>query len=289
MSGLQSLPVGDIVAETYRFLWANRRDMLRLAAMPILTLSILVIAITFGLGGEPVEDGEKSVAFTVGQVLLVIASTVFYVMFAVAWHRRCLRPEEQLTIWTALRWDQRKTRFLLRSIAVGLIVAAMALAILLMASIVAGVVGGGATMIIGVGGKSLPRGLVMIVTLATIIPALLLNARLALWLPAAAVDDPMTLPEAWQTGDGRSWRLFSILAMVSAPGIMLFMIAVPILAHAGAAMGVGDTLTFALIKGLVATFIDYVVIAAGVSGLSFTYKRLRPPSGPGMPFFINNS
>lgn len=288
MNGLQSLPVGDTVADTYRFLWTNRRDLLRLAALPVLTLSILVVAITFGLGGEPLEEGKKSAAFTIGEVLLVIASTVFYVMFAVAWHRRCLRPEEQLTIWTALRWDHRKTRFLVRSIAVGLIVAAMALAILLVASIVAAVVGGGATLISGLGGKTVPRGLITIVTLATIIPALLLNARLALWLPAAAVDDPMTLPEVWQTGDGKSWRLFSILAMVSAPGILLFIVAVPVLAHTGAAIGVGGTLTFALLKSLVATFINYLVIAAGVSGLSLTYRRLRPPSGPGMPFFINS-
>ncbi len=288
MNGQPPLPVGDIVAETYRFLWANRRDMLRLAGLPVLALSILTVVISLGFSGEPLAEGEKSPVVTIGQFLLIVASTVFYVMFAVAWHRRCLRPDEQATIWTALRWDRRKTRFLVRSIAIGLIVALMALTILLITSIVAAVVGGGATLIGGAEGTTVPRGMITIVTLATVVPALLLNARLALWLPAAALDDPMTLPEAWQAGDGNSWRLFAVLIMVSAPGIMLFMIVLPLLVHGGAALGVGGTLTFSLVKSLVATFINYLVIAASVSGLSMTYKRLRPPSGPGMPFFMNS-
>lgn len=286
MNGHTDLPVGDLVAETYRFLWNNRRDMLRLIALPVLALSILTVAIGIGIGDRPAPGEKPPGTYFFGQFLLVVASTVFYVMFAVAWHRRCLKPAEQQTIWTALRWDQRKTRFLMRSIVIGLVVAAAALAVFLISSIIAAVIGGGSA-IGGIEGKAVPRGLVMAITLATLIPALLLNARLALWLPAAAVDQPLTLPEAWQAGDSRSWRLFAILLMVSAPGVALLMLTLPLLASTGAALGIAGTLTFALVKSLVATFIHYLTIAAGVSGLSMAYRRLRPPHDPGMPFFMN--
>jgi len=286
MNTQRLLSVGEIVAETYRFLWSNRRDMLRLIALPVLSLSILTVGFNHFVDGRPAPGEHASTAYYVGQAFLVVASFVFYVMFAVAWHRRCLQPAEQLTIWTALRWDRRKTRFLLRSFAIGLIVATGALTVFLISSILAAVVGG-VSAIGGVEGQTLPRGLITVVTLATLVPALLLNARLALWLPPAALDQPMTLPEAWQAGDGQSWRLFTILFLVSAPGVILVIFALSLLASLSLALGVNGTLTFGLLSSLAATFINYLTIAAGVSGLSLAYKRLRPPHDPGMPFFMN--
>lgn len=282
-----TLPVGDIVTETYRFLWDNRRDLLRLIGFPVLVLSILGIAIGIFLGGKPVPGQEAPGSFYFGQFLLIFASTVFYVMFAVAWHRRCLKPAEQMTIWTALRWERRKSLFLMRSITIGVIVGVAALAVFLVSIILAGMVAG-FSAIGGVEGQALPRGLVVIVTLATLVPAFLLNARLALWLPPAALDQPLTLPEAWQAGDANSWRIFAILLLITAPGVVLFLFVLSQLVSAGVALGITGTLTFALVKGLAATFINYLTIAAGVSGLSIAYKRLRPPHNPGMPFFTNS-
>jgi hypothetical protein len=287
MNSPNQLPIGETVAETYKFLWNNRRDMLRLIGLPVLALSILTVAFSLITGGNPPPAEEPSATHYIGQFLLIVASTVFYVMFAVAWHRRCLQPSEQLTIWTALRWDHRKTRYLFRFVVIGLIVAMAALTVFLISSIVGGVVGG-VSAFGGIEGKTLPQGLVMIVTFVTLVPALLLNARLAIWLPPAALDRPMTLPEAWQAGDAKSWRLFAILFMVSAPGVFVFLVVLSLMGSLGAALGVVGTLTFALVQSLAATFINYLTIAAGVSGLSMAYKRLRPPHDPGMPYFMNS-
>lgn len=287
MSQHTVLPVGDVVTETLRFLWNDRRDLFRLIGFPVLVLSILSVVITVFLGGAPKPGEPAPGSFYFGQFVLIVASTVFYVMFAVAWHRRCLKPAEQLTIWTALRWDRRKSVFLMRSVIIAMIVGTAALSILLISSILAFIAGGISTMG-GVEGQTLPRGLVLIVTLATLIPAFLLNARLALWVPPAALDQPATLHEAWQAGDGNSWRLFAILLMVTAPGVVLFMFVISTLGVAGVSTGIAGTLTFALIKSLAATFVNYLTIAAGVSGLSMAYKRLRPPHDPGMPFFMNS-
>lgn len=286
MNGQTALPVGDIVAESYRFLWDNRRDLLRLIGLPVLALSILGIAIGVFIGGRPPAGEDVSGVYYFGRILLVIASMAFYVMFAVAWHRRCLKPAQQHTIWTALRWDQRKSLFLVRSLAVGLMVGGAALTIFLISVILSALVAG-VSAVGGVTGQALPRGLVTVVTLVTLVPALLLNARLALWLPAAAIDEPATLSEAWQAGDAKSWRLFAILLLVTAPGVVLFMFVLSLAGVAGNALGITGTLTFALINSLAATFINYLTIAAGVSGLSMAYKRLRPPHEPGMPFFVN--
>ena len=286
MSGHTLLPVGDIVTESYRFLWDNRRDLLRLVGLPVLALSILGIAIGVFIGGRPPAGAEVPATYYFGRILLIAASMAFYVMFAVAWHRRCLKPAQQQTIWTALRWDQRKSLFLVRSLAIGLMVGGAALTIFLISVILSALVAG-VSAVGGVTGQALPSGLVTIVTLVTLVPALLLNARLAVWLPAAAIDEPTTLSDAWQAGNARSWRLFAILLLMTAPGVVLFMFALSLTGLAGNALGITGTLTFALINSLAATFINYLTIAAGVSGLSMAYKRLRPPHDPGMPFLMN--
>lgn len=283
-----ALPVGDIIVETYKFLLNNSRDLLALIGLPVLVLSVLAVVINIFIVETPVPGQEAPGSFYFGQFIMIVASAVFYVMFAVAWHRRCLKPAEQTTIWAALRWDRRKSLFLSRFIAINLIVGIAALPVLLISTIMAGMVAGVSAVSGAAEGPELPFGLLAIVALATLLPAFMLNARLALWLPATALDKRLTLVEAWQAGDGRSWQLFAIFLLTMVPGFVLLIFVVSTLVSAGAALGIAGTLTFALVKGLAATFINYLTIAAGVSGLSFAYKRLHPPHQPGMPFFMNS-
>ena len=106
------LPIRDAVFEVFQFLWENRLDLLRMIAAPVLALSIFHIALA-ALFSDSVNTANAQGPMPTGYILAVIVSslfsTVFYVMFAVAWHRRCLKSEEQTTIWTALRWDGRKS------------------------------------------------------------------------------------------------------------------------------------------------------------------------------------
>jgi len=97
------LMIRETVFEVLQFLWENRPDLVRMIAAPVLALSILhmALATVFKDYAAAKADGITMLQFF-ALVVAIALPTVFYVMFAVAWHRRCLRPEEQTTILIAL-------------------------------------------------------------------------------------------------------------------------------------------------------------------------------------------
>jgi hypothetical protein len=280
------LSIRNVVFEVFRFLWENRRDLLYMVAAPVLALSIAGILLSALFGTEAPADPKTPDAGRVAANLVSFTlQTLFYVMFAVAWHRRCLRSEEQTTILSALKWDRRKTLFLSRFFVVTLIVIAMSLPPMLVIVIV----GGSASMGLaagGVGGSGTGPLVVELVKAIAVIFILLLQTRLALWLPAAALDQKLTLMEAWVIGRGNSWRLVAILLLSVAP-IMLLAILVGAAVGAIAQMsGLAGTLTFRFGAALALFFVYYLVIAASVSALSISYRELRRTPGRGMPYQV---
>jgi hypothetical protein len=280
------LSIRDVVFEVFRFLWENRLDLLRMVAAPVLALSICSILISLMLTSEPPADPKApSPSHVFANLLSYALQLIFYVMFAVAWHRRCLRSEEQTTILSALKWDRRKTIFLARFFVILLIMVAASLP----PALIAAIVGGGTSMGLaagGVGGSSTGPMVVDVVKALLIVLMLLLQARLALWLPAAALDHKMTLMEAWVIGRRNSWRLVAIFLLSAAP-IMLAAILVgsAISALAGIS-GLAGTITFRFIATLTLLFVYYIVIAASVSALSISYRELRRRPPPGTPYYV---
>ena len=204
------LSIRDVVFEVFRFLWDNRLDLLRMVAAPVVALSICSVLISLTLTSEPPADPKvPSPSHIVASLLSYALQLIFYVMFAVAWHRRCLRSEEQTTILSALKWDRRKTLFLARFFVILLVMIAASLP----PALVVAIAGGGASMGLaagGVGGSATGPLLVEVVKAIAIVFMLLVQTRLALWLPAAALDHKMTLMEAWVVGRRNSWRLVAI-------------------------------------------------------------------------------
>lgn len=283
---MKKLAIRDTILEVLGFLWANRLDLFRMIAAPVLALSVINAAASALVPRPETPTTEVQTAAAVSTALLIGISFIFYVMFAVAWHRRCLKPEEQTTIWTALRWDKRKTQFTIRSLIIGVILVGVAIT----AGVFVAILGGGAGVVgtIGTGaeGKAIPAILGAIGTLIIAGVVLLMNSRLALWLPAAAVDDNLTLMETWVLARGNTWRIFAIVLLASAPGILFFFIVDMVIKFAGQSLGMADTLTFRLIGSLALNLANYIVIAIGVSALSTIYKELRHPTSPGMPYYM---
>ena len=281
------LPIRNVVFEVFHFLWDNRVDLLRMMAAPVLALSIFGIALSAMLASDqPVASlADLSSMQILGLLLKVTLSTAFYVMFAVAWHRRCLKPEEQTTILSALKWDKRKTLFLGRCLAISLI----AIALSLPAAVIGAIVGGAIAMgfaTAGIGGHAMGGYLIQLAKIAVVIPTVLVQIRLFLWLPAAAVDQKMTILEAWAIGRQNSWRLLAILLLSVAPAMAIILVIASALTAIGHATGLAGTLTFHFIAGLALNFVYYVVIAASVSALSISYRLLRQPPNRGMPFYV---
>lgn len=283
---MKKLSIRDLILDVFSFLWGNRLDLFRMIAAPVLALSVINTAAAALVPRPATPTTEIQTAATISTALLIGVSFIFYVMFAVAWHRRCLKPEEQTTIWTALRWDKRKTQFTIRSMIIGVILVGVAV----VAGVFVAILGGGAGMVgtIGTGaeGKAVPTILGIVGTLVIVAVVLLMNSRLALWLPAAAVDDNLTLMETWVLARGNTWRIFAIVLLASAPGILFFFVVDMVMKFAAQSLGMGDTLTFRLIASLALNLANYVVIAIGVSALSSIYKELRHPTSPGMPYYM---
>jgi hypothetical protein len=278
------LMIRETVFEVLHFLWTNRLDLIRMIAAPVLALAILHVALSsvFKDYATSQESGISVLQFF-ALVVAIALPTVFYVMFAVAWHRRCLRPEEQTTILAALKWDRRKTQFLLRFILISVISVVAALPVLIVSSIVggAGGLGMGAS---GAGGPTTATLIVQLVKLVTIFAVMLVQVRLSLLLPATALDQKLTLLEAWAIGQGNSWRLLAVLLLSVAPAMVIVLLVGSAIGAISHATGLGGLLTYRFIAQLALDFASYIVVAASVSALSMSYRALRQRPNPGMPF-----
>lgn len=282
---MKKLAIRDSILEVLGFLWTNRPDLFRMIAAPVLALSVINTAVAALLPKPETPTTELQTAATISTALLIGVSFIFYVMFAVAWHRRCLKPEEQTTIWTALRWDKRKTQFMTRSLVIAIILITVAVSVGVVITIVGGGIGLVSTVGTGATGKAVPTLLGAVGTLIIVVFVFLMNSRLALWLPAAAVDDNLTLMETWVLARGNTWRIFAVVLLASAPGILFFFVVDMAVKAASQSLGMGDTLTFRLIASLALNLANYIVIAIGVSALSTVYRELRHPTSPGMPYY----
>lgn len=280
------LSIRNVVFEVFQFLWENRLDLLRMVAAPVLALSIFSIVLSALLGGGPPADADApDPARVVANLLSFALQLVFYVMFAVAWHRRCLRSEEQTTILSALKWDRRKTIFLARCFVLILIVLALSLP----PSIIAAIAGGGVSMGLAAGGVGGPTTGMLMLRLAEalyLVLILLLQARLTLWLPAAALDHKMTLMEAWVIGRKNSWRLVAVFLLSVAPIMVIALLVGSAVQALAQVTGLAGALTFRFIAALALIFVYYLVIAASVSALSISYRELRRNPSPGTPYYV---
>ncbi len=278
------LMIRETVFEVLQFLWANRPDLVRMIAAPVLALSILhmALATVFKDYAAAKADGITMLQFF-ALVVAIALPTVFYVMFAVAWHRRCLRPEEQTTILIALKWDRRKTLFLFRFILISVISLIAALPVLIVSGIV-GMTGAGGLAVSGAGGPTTADLIVQVIKLLLLFVVMLVQVRLSLLLPATALDQKLTLMEAWVIGRGNSWRLLAVLLLSVAPAMVIVLLVGSAVGAISHATGLGALLTFRFIGQLALDFASYIVVAASVSALSMSYRALRQRPSPGMPY-----
>jgi hypothetical protein len=278
------LMIREITFEVFQFLWANRPDLVRMIAAPVLALSILhmALATVFKDYAATATSGITMLQFF-ALVVAIALPTVFYVMFAVAWHRRCLRPEEQTTILIALKWDRRKTLFLFRFILISVISLVAALPVLIVSGIV-GWTGATGMAVGGAGGPTTAVLIVQVIKLILLFVVMLVQVRLSLLLPATALDQKLTLMEAWVIGRGNSWRLLAVLLLSVAPAMVIVLLVGSAVGAISQATGLGATLTFRFIGQLALDFASYIVVAASVSALSMSYRALRQRPSPGMPY-----
>ncbi len=286
---MHRVPVFKTVTGAYAFVWQARKDFVSLA-LP-LVVAVAIVGALYGWLWPPVfattpEEIEAAMAnrwdgaMLVGLLFAAIYVAVF-IMFAVAWHRRYLVPDELTTVRAALRWGWRQTRFLLLTIAVGLI-AALAFAVsLLVISLV------GAFLLRDAGQTAIGGLAFAALVIAVGLVVLSIYGRLSMWFPSTAVDHRMSLRECWAFSRGNGWRLALIIVLVAIPMVLLaLLVNVPMmLAVIGA--GLFYSLTVQLVVSLIQLGISFIMTAVGVSALSIAYRELMamgrgaPPAAAG--------
>lgn len=269
------LPI-RIVGRAFKHVWDMRTDFLRMAALPIVALSILstVMWIVYPplaapesfetMGQEQQLAVMVDLAFSPGRLLELIAVIIFYVMFAVAWHRVYLVPDEEITIARALSWNSNKTYFLF-SLVIVVFLASMAgsLAGTLLLQVFQSVT--------GAAGFGLTFGAIMAICFYVF-------GRLSPVFPTTAIDQRIGLRGAWRLSSGSGWRLAMIALFPYIPLSFVVWITLGLVTSVLATLGLDTTATGKLIVELVHQAITYFGLAVGVSALSMAYVELEEES-----------
>ncbi|MDJ0896661.1 MAG: hypothetical protein QNJ92_16065, partial [Alphaproteobacteria bacterium] len=123
MPPLSAVTAADCIRASLRFLSESRSDFKALAFGPALVLvaghlvAHLISPELFTLE-EGGETADRTLQITGRGLLTALGVGLFDLtvlsVFAVAWHRRYLRPDENPTVREALRWRGRTGRYLAR-------------------------------------------------------------------------------------------------------------------------------------------------------------------------------
>lgn len=257
------------VGSALRYLVANRRDLLMLATPPVIALAIVDALVRLAVPDSAVAPFPKDAAQMDPNALLatlglLALNLVFYVMFAVAWHRKYLLPQESVTVAGALMWRREKTTFLLRAIGITALSGVGLMLVVLVATMVAGQSNAGAT----IGGA------------LAVLAFLVVFARLSLVLPAMAVGrEAFRIADAWRATKGQALGMFLLMLL---PTLFAIAVSMPVilLASGLAAAGLLETATGYALLALANQAVNYLVIALTVSSLSIAYQELAADGPP---------
>ncbi|MTI10920.1 hypothetical protein [Curvivirga aplysinae] len=263
MSDKYYLPAIGMLKDAFFYVTGERKNFIAMAALPIIGLSILGTVLTH-LYPEPllVIDPETQVpSVNMSFIPILIVNTLLYVMFAVAWHRKWLVGEADITIYSALKWDTRKTKFLVRLIQIAGISFGIMIGLNLLISLLPGT---GGFMIS-------PFGTILAFAVLT-----LTFARLSLLFPAAAVDDSLDLKDCWNLTNGNGWRLGILAILPPIPLAFIQIIIQMVLFTILVAINIPtESLVVQLFLHLIQHSFNYFGIAIGVSALSMAYQKFR--------------
>ena len=256
---MKPLAVIKTLWSSYTFVWLERRSFLSLTVPAIVALAILRTLVAWiEMSMAPTKTDE---AIGIGDWVYSAASLAVWVMFAVAWHRRYLVPNEVTTIRGALRWGRRQTRFLLLAIGVGVLSAIVFLA------------SSSGAFLFGTLFTNVWYALLLAIFIA-FLPLLLIYARLSLLFPSTSVDHRMSFNECWTNTRGNGWRLALIILPIAA---LDWVITYPIDVTIAVIIDFLE-LSESLVANFASTFFLeawwFIGIAVGVTALSISYRAL---------------
>jgi hypothetical protein len=229
----------DIIAEVqtaFSTVWENIRLALDLAWLPFaLLVGTEIVALLLG--------GAGMFGMMLAALVRGLGFVVFGTIFIVRWHRFVLLGETATGDLFPPGWGP----FFIAAIKITLGVIVGMVILMLIAAVPPHFLTG---LIAAIGGIALAVG----------------SSRLSLVFPAAAIERPIALRDAWDLAAGNFWRLLACLILCYLPFAILHYL----LRGSGGASGAIVWLVFQII-GLAVSFAGVAVVASLLSGL---YRRL---------------
>ena len=254
------VPVAEVVIEAYRTVFGRLSLLLDLAWLPlilVLAAAILPGYLRFyqGIAALTALPGN-TFGFGIDDLVDALVGLFCLSAFAVRWYQSLLSSGGDAPSGSFLgAW----LRFLLYTLALYLVAAALLIATLLADS------------------AGLPDYVAPAAAVA-VIAAWLVPLRCSLLFPAAALSRPMSLAAAWRAMAGNTWRLVATVMLVSVPTV--FTVAL-LMSSIAAALGLdsgSDTpppLGFFLLRGVIGSCADFIVVALSASALAGFYRRIE--------------
>jgi hypothetical protein len=266
------LPVLATVREAFAFLWTNRRFFL-ISFSPLAAVFLLLWL---------VGRLELPWSLILAGPLYVIGGIYTLVGAFVAWHRAYLVSADPLTLKTVLTWKRRHFRFILAYIYAGFCMIPVEIVGAVIVTAFSALTDGWS----GRGGFA-PSGFLLgpagIIWTLTWIAAAWVFARISMLFPSTAIDEPLTVGQAWRATDGNGWRLFWIIAIVGIPTwAILAALEWEVLSPRTHTEWAGN-FAIGLFGMLFWIFSAIVGLGVGITALSISYRRLTEGVTRGMP------
>lgn len=255
------VPVAEVMAEAYRSVFGQLSRLLDIAWLPLLIVLAATILPGYflayqNLGALPRWWGD-AFGLSIETLGEAIVALLCLSAFAVLWYQSLLfreprQPPRGIFLGAWLRF--------LAYILLLYLVAAVLLTVTLLVD-TNGAPSWGAPLL-GAG----------------IFAAWLAPVRCSLLFPAAAIGRPLSIGVAWRALGGNTWRFFATVLLVSVPTV--FVVAMILSAIvAGFRLDGAETtppLGFFLLRGVVGTCADFLVVALGGAVVAGFYRRLKP-------------
>jgi hypothetical protein len=258
------VPVAEVVSEAYRSVFGRLNLLLDLAWLPLLIVLAATILpgylrLYHKLPGLPVWSGDEF-GLSFENLAEAVVALLCLSAFAVRWYQASLFREPRrapggVFVGAWLRFVGYMMLLYL--------VAALLLTVLLLADT-----------------EAAPAYFAPVAG-AAIFAAWLAPVRCSLLFPAAAVGEPLSIAAAWRALGGNTWRLFATVILVSLPTV--FAVAMVLSAffagfHLDGAGSDPLPLGFFLLRGVIGSCADFLVVALGAAVVAAFYRRLKPGS-----------
>lgn len=258
------LPVVEIAAETYHYVWRQRRTLFDRASVPVAICLVVGIGASL-LGGpdappappsDPAGDDLPTAAPGPGGGLLWLTYMAVSLPFMVNWYRLVILGPQAIAGRPPVVFTRLEGRMLIWMLLIGLVM------------MVPLAIAGSIVVPFAVGG--MPGGQVplfpFMAALGMFLLLIVASLRLTFVFPAIAVDETANFPRAWELTKGNGLRILVLAALVHLPVLVMGVIVQAL------AIGMGLPVSLTL---LVDMTVSFVIMALGATMFGEAYTRLR--------------